>query len=69
MGASLHLSPTIMADEDDYIAGYDPFLISGELRKQGSVADLDAYYDDATSGRGANIRGKSLFGLGKISLG
>jgi hypothetical protein len=51
-----------MADETDYIAGYDPFVISAELRNKKTDADLDAYYKAATGG-GVAARGRSFFGF------
>jgi hypothetical protein len=51
-----------MANDIDYIAGYDPFVISAELRNKKTDADLDAYYKAATGG-GVAARGRSFFGF------
>jgi hypothetical protein len=51
-----------MANDIDYIAGYDPFVISAELRNKKTDADLDAYYKAAT-GAGVAARGRYFFGF------
>jgi cell division septation protein DedD len=56
-----------MADETDYIAGYDPFFISSELRNKKTDADLDSYYKAATGG-GVAADGNYLFGFPRERL-